>query len=154
MPWRGLTRNVQTSRWHNDQNTDNLFKDDQVVYVKWDEFKQEENNFLFLYCVPDETTEFLQSRTPNFFSTLKHKRIKILFWNEQFNLFMHNGDIFKNDYSVKNHCYDINNILYWKIANIFKNNNIGEEMLYFIHSAKGIMDEIEQIKKKKIFWIN
>jgi hypothetical protein len=141
-------------RWHHDSFTDNFFGDDVFNLVKWDEFKQEENNFLFLYCVPDETTEFLQSRTRNFFNTLKHQRIKILFWNEQFNLFMHNGDIFKHDYSVKNYCYDINNILYWKIANIFKSHDIGEEMLYFIHSAKGFLDEIEQMKKRKILWIN
>src|SRR5210317_2189659 len=120
------------SRWHKDQWTDNLFKDDRFLYVKWDEFKQEGNNFLFLYCAPDETTEFLQSKTRNFFDTLKYKNIKILFWNEQFNLFMHDGDIFEYDHSVKNHCYDINNILYWKILNIFKSHNIGEEMLYFI----------------------
>ena len=142
------------SRWHKDQWTDNLFKDDRFLYVKWDEFKQEGNNFLFLYCAPDETTEFLQSKTRNFFDTLKYKNIKILFWNEQFNLFMHNGDIFKYDYSVKNHCHDINNILYWKILNIFKSHDIGEEMLYFIHSAKGFMHEIEQMKKRKILWIN
>ena len=110
------------ARWHTDLFTNNFFNDDAYKLVKWEEFKKHENNFLFLYCVPDETIEFLQSKTSNFFNTLKHKGIKILFWNEQFNLFMHNGDIFKNDYSVKNHCYDINNILYWKIANKFKNN--------------------------------
>lgn len=142
------------SRWHNDTFTNNFFKDDRFSLVEWKDFKLGENNFLFLYCVPDETIEFLRSVNNYFYDTIKNKKIKILFQNEQFNLFMFSGNIFKFVPDIKHNCYDINDILYWKISNTLKAHDIGEENLFFIHSAKGFLDEIEQMRTNKILWID
>ena len=112
------------ARWHNDVFTDNLFGDAPFEIVRWDNFKLGENNFLFLYCVPEETMQFLESMPSDFYDTIKNKKIKILFQNEQFNLFMFNGNIFEYAPHVKYNCYDINAILYWQITNMFKKYNI------------------------------
>lgn len=141
------------SRWHHDLFTNNFFGAEPFETVNWDNFQSEQNNFLFLYCVPDETVQFLQSMDSNFYNTIKNKNIKLLFYNEQFNLFMFDGNIFQYNYNIKHNCYDINDILYWKILNILKKYAIREEMLFFIHSSKGFLDEIEQMKKTKIPWI-
>lgn len=133
----------------------NLFgKNDNINVINWEDFNNEENNYLFLYCVPDDTIKFLESKEDSFFKNLKDKKIKLLFFNEQFNLFMFDGNIFQYNYNIKHNCYDINDILYWKILNILKKYAIGEEMLFFIHSSKGFLDEIEQMKKTKIPWID
>lgn len=147
-------RKKPLSRWHNDRFTDNFFKDDRFSLVEWKDLKLGENNFLFLYCVPDETIEFLQSVNDDFYDTIKKKKIKILFQNEQFHLFMFGGNIFEYAPHIKNNCHDINNILYWKITNILKAHDIGEENLFFIHSAKGFLNEIMQMEQQKILWIN
>jgi len=139
--------------WHHASFTNNFFGDDVFHLIKWDDFKEEENNFLFLYCVPDETMMFLETIENDFYEIIKKKNIKILFWNEQFNLFMFDGNIFKFVPYIKHNCYDINAILYWKITNILKKHNIGEENLFFIHSAKGFIEEIEQMRQKEILWI-
>jgi hypothetical protein len=142
------------SRWHNDNITTNNFFDNKYFdLVKWHDFKLGENNFLFLYCVPDETVMFLETVESNFYKIIKQKNIKILFWNEQFNLFMFDGNIFKFVPHIKHNCYDINEMLYWKITNILKKHNIREENLFFIHSAKGFLEETEQMRQKKILWI-
>jgi hypothetical protein len=141
-------------KWHNDRYTNNFFKDNRFSLIQWKDFRLGDNNFLFLYCVPDETMEFLVSMGIDFYETIKKKNIKILFQNEQFNLFMFDGNIFENVPHIKYHCYDINEILYWKITNFFRKYNIGEENLFFVHSAKGFLDEIKQMQIKKIKWID
>lgn len=142
------------SRWHNDKFTNNFFKDIRFSYISWKDLKLGENNYLFLYCVPDETIQFLESMPNDFYDMIKNKKIKILFQNEQFNLFMFNNNIFEYAPNVKYKCYDINDILYWRITNIFKKYDINEENLFFIHSAKGFLDEIKKMKTNKILWIN
>jgi hypothetical protein len=142
------------SSWHSNTFTNNFFKDSRFSYRTWKDFKLGENNFLFLYCVPEETMQFLESMPSDFYDTIKNKKIKILFQNEQFNLFMFNGNIFEYAPHVKYNCYDINAILYWKITNLLKKYDIHEEDLFFVHSAKGFLDEIEKMKNKKILWIN
>lgn len=143
------------SRWHHDRlYTNNLFKDDRFCFSQWKDLKNGENNFLFLYCVPDETMQFLESMSDDFYDIIKEKNIKFLFYNEQFNLFMFDGNIFQYVPEIKNNCYDINDILYWKITNLLKSHEIEEKNLFFIHSAKGFLQEIEQMKTRKILWIN
>jgi hypothetical protein len=142
------------SKWHNDVFTDNFFKDSHFKFTAWKHLKKEENNFLFLYCVPEDTVNFLQSAGDNFYDTIKDKKIKILFYNEQFNIFMKDENIFKLDFGVARRCHDHNNELYWKLKNIFTRFNIGEESFYFLHNAKGFINEIEQMKSRKILRIN
>jgi hypothetical protein len=143
------------SRWSNSFWNNNLFgQNNNLNFIKWEDFKNEENNYLFLYCVPDDTIKFLESKEDSFFKNLKDKKIKLLFFNEQFNLFMFNKNIFEYNYNIKHNCYDINDILYWKILNIFEKHNIKEETLFFIHSAKGFLDEIEEMKQRKILWLD
>lgn len=147
-------RKKPLSKWHNDIFTDNFFKDDRFSLVEWKDFKFGGNNFLFLYCVPEDTIEFLESMPNDFYDTIKNKKIKILFQNEQFNLFMFNENIFQYVPHIKHNCYDINDILYWRIANVFKKYDIEEKNLFFIHCAKGFLDEIKMMSTNKILWIN
>ena len=142
------------SRWHNETFTNNFFKDKHFNFIQWKQLKNDENNFVFLYCVPNDTENFLQGAGDDFFNTIKEKKLKVLFYNEQFNLFMKNENIFKLDYGVARRCHDHNNELYWKLCNIFKRFGIGEEYFYFLHNAKGFLHEIEQMKKRKVLRIN
>ena len=44
--------------------------------------------------------------------------------------------------------------MYWKITNLLKKHDIGEEHLFFVHSSKGFLQEIKQMQQRKILWIN
>lgn len=140
-------------RWHNPTFTDNFFKDTRYKIVKWDDIHPSQKNFLFLYLVPDETLMFLRSQNNDFWQTIKKNNIRLLFQNEQFNVFMREGDIFKIHKNLPNGKLDISAILYWQIVELCKSKGIDEKNLHFIHCADGFMQEIQQMKETVIPWL-
>lgn len=139
--------------WHNEVFTDSFFKEDRYQIISMKDMDPVQNNFLFLYLVPEHTMEFLSTRNENFWSCVRSKNIKLLFYNEQFNIFMRDGDIFKTYDNLPNGKLDIRGYLYWQIVQFCQSQNINEHDLYFIHSANGFMQEIDQMKHTVIPWL-
>lgn len=106
-----------------------------------------EKNYLHLFCVPDETIEFLEKQDKTFYDQLLKKNFKILFTHEGFELFSQQGEEFKQN-------IDINNILYWRIIKILEKNNIKEENIYFQHAGNGYLEDVERLKNKKVICKN
>jgi hypothetical protein len=128
--------------WH-----EYFFKNSVFKKIRFLEANPNENNYLHLFCVPDETILFLEKQDKTFYDQLLKKNFKILFTHEGFNLFSQRGEEFKQD-------IDINNILYWRILKILEKNNIKEENIYFIHSADGQLKDIQRLKNKIVICKN
>jgi len=129
--------------WH-----ENWFKNPIFNIINFLDADPNEKNYLHLFCVPDETIEFLEKQDKTFYVQLLKKNFKVLFTHEGFELFSQRGEEFKQKY------VDIDNILYWRIIKILEKNNIKEENIYFIHSGSGYLEDIERLKNEKVICKN
>jgi hypothetical protein len=129
--------------WH-----EYFFKDPIFNIINFLDADPIENNYLHLFCVPDETIQFLEKQDKTFYDQLLKKNFKILFTHEGFELFSQRGEEFKQDF------VDIDNILYWRIIKILEKNHIKEENIYFIHSGSGYLEDIERLKNEKVICKN
>jgi hypothetical protein len=123
------------------------FDHDIFQVVVFQDFHPDEKNYLSLTCRPQDTVYFLQKQNKKFYQDCIKNNVNFVFCHEGWNLFMIDDNIFKE-------FYDLNDLLYWQIVNVLKNNGISEQKVFFIHGAGGYIGEVDRIKNNKVLWTN
>lgn len=105
--------------------------------------------YFMVYLSPRETDMFFMAQADGFYERLRSLEAKIIFNHEGFNLFTYGDNIFSHPFAL-----DVREHLYWKVKNFLESKGIPEEKLYFIHSAKGYLDEIRRMDSEKVQWFD
>lgn len=105
--------------------------------------------YFMLYLSPRESHMFFMKQDESFYQRLRDLNARILLNHEGFNLFTYGDNIFNHPFAL-----DVREHLYWRIKDFLESKGIPEEKLYFLHSAKGYIDEIRRMSREKVQWFN
>ena len=119
----------------------------QKCYLK--DCKSGDRVFFMIYLSPRESNMFFKNQKESFYQRLRELDAKIVFNHEGFNLFTYGDNIFNHPFAL-----DVREHLYWKTKNFLEKKGIPEDKLYFIHSARGYIDEIKKMQTTKVQWFN
>lgn len=131
------------------------FKNTVFNKIKFVDAEPLENNYLLLHLLHDNiTVKFLESQEKIFYDNILLKNFKIIFLNQGHALFHADRNPAKFGSAFDHSYIDIKQHPYWKICNIFQKHGINEEKLFFIHSADGFIEEIQELGQRVVKCIN
>jgi len=141
--------------WYQSVPTTGYFKNVSINKIKFVDAEPLENNYILLYLLPNDITlQFLENQEKIFYDNILLKNFKIIFLNQGLALFHADRDPAKFGSAFDHSYIDIKQHPYWKICNIFQKHGINEEKLFFIHSADGFTEEIQELRQRTVKCIN